>query len=62
MTDDEPAVSEADCEVCQDWPAADRETMRIMIDRIPLHDPVCAECQMAFWAKLLPRSTKPTRH
>ena len=58
---DEPSVSEVDCVVCSQWPPADRETMRIMINRIPL-DGICPECEMAFWRRLWPAPGPPTRH
>ena len=37
---DEPSVSEDACSVCGQWPAADREAMRTLIDSMPLQE-VC---------------------
>ena len=63
---DEPAVSEVDCVVCSQWPEADREAMRLFVDKIPLKQSVCDPCQMAFWQNcivpLLPNPAKPTKH
>ena len=36
MNSDEPSVSEDECVVCGHWPEADRSSMRILIDRLPL--------------------------
>jgi hypothetical protein len=61
---DEPSISEDDCAVCGDWPAADREGMRMLLDRIPLHDGVCDLCQMEFWRGLglFDLFAPPTKH
>jgi hypothetical protein len=47
----EPSVSEDDC-VCGHWPEADRSSMRILIDRLPLQEEVCDECSVAFWRNI----------
>jgi len=46
-------MSEEDCAVYGQWPPRDREVMRTLIDRIPLREPVCEECRMAFWRNIL---------
>jgi len=48
---DEPSVAEDDCAVCGHWPEADREAMRLLIERIPLEG-VCPACEMEFWRQL----------
>ena len=60
-------VSEDDCVLCSKWPAKDRWGLREMINSMPLGDdePVCDECQMAFWKNIgfLDLFTaQPTRH
>ena len=32
------AVSEDDCVVCGHWPAADRRSMRLLIDTLPMRE------------------------
>jgi hypothetical protein len=61
---DEPSISEDDCAVCGHWPAADREAMRLMIDRISLQDDVCDECSVAFFRNigLFDLFRQPTKH
>jgi hypothetical protein len=56
-------ASEDDCAVCSGWPAADRETMRTLIDRIPLEG-VCEACEMEFWRSLgfFDLFRQPTKH
>jgi hypothetical protein len=53
--------SEEDCAVCGQWPAGDREGVRMLIDRIPLREPVCEECLMAFGRSLVVEETAPLR-
>jgi hypothetical protein len=36
--------------VCVNWPAADREGMRFLIDHIPLRESFCDKSLAAFWA------------
>jgi len=45
----EPPTSEDDCAVCGQWPAADRRSMRLLIDTLPMQEAVCDRCLMAFW-------------
>ena len=52
MNSGEPSVSEDDCVVCGHWPEADRSSMRVLIDRLPLQEEVCDECQVAFWRNI----------
>jgi hypothetical protein len=44
----EDRLSEDDCAVCGRWPPALRPTMRDAIFRVPLHEPVCDDCMVAF--------------
>jgi hypothetical protein len=39
------------CAVCARWPPALRPTMRQAIDNIPLKQPACDDCVIAFWDK-----------
>ena len=62
---DEPdpylAPTEELCSVCSRWPAADREGMRMLIDTLPLREPVCLKC----WGALAINCgwiTEPTEH
>jgi len=50
------------CAVCARWPAADREGMRMLVDSIPLREPVCEDCVMAFWRTLIEAIEPSTRH
>jgi hypothetical protein len=59
MSDDN--ISEEDCAVCRDWPAKDRWALRQMINRMPLQEEVCVECQMAFW-RSVGLFNEPTKH
>ena len=62
---DEPSVSEDACSVCGQWPAADREAMRTLIDSMPLQDDVCDACQLEFWRGIpgfLDLFGQPTTH
>ena len=45
----EPPTSEDDCAVCGQWPPADRRSMRLLIDTLPMQEAVCDRCLMAFW-------------
>ena len=54
MTDD--TVTEDQCKVCKDWPAAERGERRrehFSSDyiRMPL-DGICVFCQLVFWANM----------
>jgi hypothetical protein len=56
-------VSEEDCVVCGQWPAADREGMRGLIERIPLEG-ACPACEVEFWGRLglFEVFGRPTKH
>lgn len=40
------------CLVCGDIPPAEREAFRASLDTVPLAEPVCDACLMAFWRNL----------
>jgi hypothetical protein len=42
----------ADCCICGPCPEAGKETMRLVIDKIPQNEPVCDDCLLAFWERL----------
>jgi hypothetical protein len=42
-------TAEADCPVCSAWPDKDKDQRRSELDRVPLHDPICKACFVAFW-------------
>ena len=46
MTD---PIEEDQCVICQRWPATLRPIMRDAVFTIPLKQPVCDGCLMAFW-------------
>jgi hypothetical protein len=63
MTETDPDhVSEDDCSLCgQMWPS-EREAFRASLDVIPLPQPVCNACVMAFWRNVgLPVRDDPNR-
>ena len=39
----EPPTSEDDCAVCGQWPAADRRSMRLLIDTLPMREEVAID-------------------
>jgi hypothetical protein len=45
-------VSEAECPVCSKWPSQDRRSKREELDEIPLGQPICARCFVAFWKNM----------
>jgi hypothetical protein len=45
-------ASEAECAICAQWPLGLRPVMRSSIYGLPLREPVCAKCQIAFWANI----------
>ena len=59
-------VTEEDCAICRHWPAADRPSMRLLVERIPLDKPTCDECLVEWWrgciVPLIEAPIKPTRH
>jgi hypothetical protein len=67
-TEGDDPISEDDCLVCRGWPAADRLSMRALIDRMPMGDldQVCDGCVRAFWTNCVvdrkSRGLKPTKH
>jgi hypothetical protein len=36
--------------------------MRMLIDRVPLKEPLCEECVIAWWRNLIETIKRPTRH
>jgi uncharacterized membrane protein len=57
----EDRLSEDDCAVCGSWPFALRATMRDAIFRIPLKEPICDDCVVAFWDNVWKRSEAQRR-
>jgi hypothetical protein len=49
---DQEFTTEAQCPVCSQWPPADRAGKRELFVEIPLHDPVCKRCFVAFWSNI----------
>jgi hypothetical protein len=45
-------VDEEHCLLCSRVPPSEREAFRISLDTLPLDEPVCDECLMAFWRNL----------
>jgi hypothetical protein len=56
-------ISEADCVVCGHWPEADRSSMRILIDSLPLQEveQICDGCLLAFWSNCVVGPKPPAR-
>jgi hypothetical protein len=55
-------VREEDCACCGRWPAADRPSMRVLINRIPLEGKICEGCLMAWWHNCVaPPPSKPAK-
>jgi len=53
------------CAVCASWPPSAREGMRDVIDRLPLREPLCEACVVAFWNNCVARAEQeeePPRH
>src|SRR4030095_16946871 len=38
-----------DCPVCSAWPDKEKDQRRSELERVPLHDPICKDCFVAFW-------------
>jgi hypothetical protein len=57
-------ADEKDCLLCGEIPASERDAFRASLDKLPLDEPVCDECLMAWWRNLgLPVSNdKTTKH
>jgi hypothetical protein len=64
MTETDPDyVSEDDCFLCGRMWHSEREAFRASLDVIPLPQPVCDRCQMAFWRNVgLPVRDDPIEH
>ena len=45
-------ATEDQCVVCRRWPKALRPAMRAAINSLPLKQPVCVECAVAFWTNI----------
>ena len=47
--------------ICGKWPEADRWALRLLIDSLPLDEvPICDECFMAFFNRLVIEDWEPT--
>jgi hypothetical protein len=51
-------IAEANCALCRDLDPAQRAAMRSDLIVIPLREPVCDQCTLAFWANLLANAPK----
>ena len=49
MSNETAPVSEAECTLCSGLTPDQRIAMRAALLRIPLFEPVCPECTLAFW-------------
>jgi hypothetical protein len=64
------AVDEDKCAICARVPPRERDALRASLDKLPLDEPVCDACQMAFWRNLglpvsdtdEPAPDEPTAH
>jgi hypothetical protein len=45
-------ICEAQCPVCSKWLPQDRRCRRALLDEVPLHDPICPRCFVAFWTNM----------
>jgi hypothetical protein len=45
-------ADKTDCLLCSRVPPSEREAFRASLDTLPLDEPVCDECLMAFWRNL----------
>lgn len=45
-------VGEDQCALCSGIWASEREAFRANLDKIPLREPVCNGCLMAFWRNI----------
>ena len=45
-------ASEAQCPVCSKWPPQERKSKRQELDEIPLREPICVRCFVAFWKNM----------
>ncbi len=53
MSDGIEHVTEADCVLCRDLNPDQRIAMRAGLLHIPLFEPVCPECTLAFWENVI---------
>jgi hypothetical protein len=57
-----------ECAVCGPWPEADRSSMRMLIDSLPLREveQICDGCLQAFWTNCVvgprPKRARRTKH
>jgi hypothetical protein len=58
MPEETEHVAEADCVICRDLDPAQRSTMRADLLLIPLREPVCDSCTLAFWTNLQANAPK----
>jgi hypothetical protein len=59
-------TNEDECSVCGHWPAHTRWICREILDRIPLSEDICVECELSFWRnigldKLFAGGQQPTK-
>jgi hypothetical protein len=47
---DQEFTTEADCPVCSAWPDNAKDKRRSELERVPLRDPICIACFVAFWS------------
>jgi hypothetical protein len=45
-------ADEKECLLCGEIPAGERDAFRASLDKLPLDEPVCDECLMAWWRNL----------
>ena len=45
-----------DCAICGPWPPALRAGMRTAITAVPLRQPICEQCLVAWWGNVRPPS------
>ena len=45
-------VDEDHCAICSRVPPNERDAFRASLDRMPLKEPVCDACLVAFWRNL----------
>jgi len=46
------AATEDECAVCSQWPKAKRALLRKDNNCLPLREPICDRCIVAFWQRL----------
>lgn len=45
-------VSEEQCALCAGMWSSEREAFRINLESLPLNEPVCSACLVAFWRNI----------